>query len=145
MKIAMRRAAFVAVVFAAGFTIGQVFDGDMDANAQGQKVFELRTYIAPEGKLPNLLARFSDDTLRIFENHGMHNVAYWVPQDAPASQNTLIYVLSHDSREAAQKSWAGFRDDPEWARVSAASQVDGPIVESVTSVFLEATEFSPMK
>jgi hypothetical protein len=117
----------------------------MTANAQSNKVFELRTYTAPEGKLPNLLARFRDDTLQIFENHGMTNVGYWVPQDSPAAENTLIYIISHDSREAAAKSWSAFREDPQWQRVADASQVDGPIVSTVESVFLEATEFSPMK
>jgi len=108
-------------------------------------VFELRTYTTPEGKLPNLLARFRDHTLEIFERHGMTNVGYWVPQDAPASSNTLIYVLAHDSRDAAAKSWDAFRNDEEWKRVAAETQVDGPIVSKVESVFMEATAFSPMK
>src|SRR5690606_28982852 len=104
-----------------------------------------RTYIAPEGKLPNLLTRFNDHTMRIFEKHGMVNVGYWVPQDAPASANTLVYILSHDSRAAAEKSWAAFREDQEWARIAEESQLDGRIVSSVESVFLEATGFSPMQ
>ena len=140
-----RFTVFTIVVFSLGFTLGHVFDSGMTANAQSNKVFELRTYTAPEGKLPNLLARFRDDTLQIFENHGMTNVGYWVPQDLPAAENTLIYIVSHDSREAAAKSWSAFREDPQWQRVADASQVDGPIVSTVESVFLEATEFSPMK
>ena len=80
-------------------------------------MFELRTYTAPEGKLDDLLARFRNDTMRIFEKHGMDNVGYWVPADAPASANTLIYILAHDSRDAATKSWAAFREDPEWLGV----------------------------
>lgn len=133
-----------AVVFALGFAAGHVFDG-MKANAQSAKVFELRTYTAPEGKLPNLLARFRDHTMRIFDRHGMVNVGYWVPQDSPAAENTLIYLLSHDSRTAAEASWAAFRDDPEWQRVAEESQVDGRIVSNVQSVFLEATDFSPLR
>jgi len=145
MRTTMRSMAVLMTIFAAGFGLGQVFDGATTANAQAPKVFELRTYTAPEGKLPNLLARFRDDTLRIFEKHGMHNVAYWVPQDTPASENTLIYVISHASRQAAENSWAAFRADPEWARVAEASQVDGRIVSNVESVFMQATEFSPMQ
>jgi len=71
-------------------------------------VFELRTYTCFEGKLPDLLTRFRDHTMQIFEKHGMTSIAYWVPQDAPLSQNTLIYVLAHPSREAAKKNWAAF-------------------------------------
>lgn len=141
----LRSLSLVALVFGAGFVAGQVTEGPSTASAQGPKVFELRTYTAPEGKLPNLLARFRDHTLRIFERHGMHNVGYWVPQDAPASSNTLVYILAHDSRDAAAKSWDAFRNDPEWKRVAEESQVDGPIVSKVESVFMEATAFSPLK
>ena len=134
----------VLSIFATGFLTGQVFDGG-DAEAQGRKVFELRTYTSPEGKLNDLLARFRNDTLRIFEKHGMDNVGYWVPTDSPASANTLIYILAHDSRDAATKSWAAFRADPEWVAVRDKSQVNGPLTTNVQSVFLESTDFSPMK
>jgi hypothetical protein len=133
-----------AAVFVGGFLAGQWSDG-FDAQAQGRKVFELRTYTSPEGKLNDLVARFRNDTTRIFEKHGMDNVGYWVPADAPASSNTLIYILAHDSRDAATKSWAAFRDDAEWKAVAERTQANGPIVSKVESVFLEATDFSPMK
>jgi hypothetical protein len=132
-------------VFAAGVLVGQWGDGGLEARAQGRKVFELRTYTAPEGKLDDLVARFRNDTLRIFEKHGMENVGYWLPTDAPASSNTLIYILAHDSRDAATKSWAAFRDDAEWKAVAERTQANGPIVSKVESVFLEATDFSPLK
>ena len=109
------------------------------------KVFELRTYTAPDGKLPDLNARFRNHTMRIFQKHGMTNVGYWVPQDAPAKDNTLIYIISHASRDAAKKSWADFAADPEWKKVSAESQVNGRILTSVVSVFMDATDYSPMK
>jgi len=143
----MARVRFVAatlIVFGAGFVAGQAFDGG-DAEAQGRKVFEMRTYTSPDGKLNDLLARFRNDTLRIFEKHGMENVGYWVPTDAPASANTLVYILAHDSRDAAAKSWAAFREDPEWKGVAERTQANGPIVSNVQSVFLESTDFSPLK
>jgi hypothetical protein len=88
----VRVAAALSAVFAAGFIAGQVFDGG-SAEAQGRKVFELRTYTSPDGRLGDLLARFRNDTLRVFEKHGMENVGYWVPADAPASGNTLIETV----------------------------------------------------
>ncbi|HVQ16136.1 MAG TPA: NIPSNAP family protein [Vicinamibacterales bacterium] len=139
-----RYVAAALTVFAAGFLAGQAFDGDI-AEAQGRKVFELRTYTSPEGRLDDLLARFRDDTMRIFEKHGMENVGYFVPADAPASANTLVYILAHDSRDAATKSWEAFRADPEWKAVTERTQANGPIVSNVVSVFLEATDFSSMK
>jgi NIPSNAP len=148
MPAPFRSAAVTLAVFAIGFAAGQVFDSGQTARAQSSgsgKVFELRTYTAPEGKLPNLLARFRDHTMRIFDRHGMTSVAYFVPQDEPAASNTLIYIISHDSREAAERNWAAFRDDPEWQRVAEESQVDGRIVEKVESVFMSATDFSPLR
>ena len=109
------------------------------------KVYELRTYTAPEGKLADLHTRFRDHTLRIFQKHGMTNVIYLAPTDAPRSQNTLVYLRAHESREAATKSWAAFAADPEWKKVSAESQVNGRIVEKVESIFLQATDYSPMR
>ncbi len=111
----------------------------------GNRVFEMRTYTAPDGKLPNLQARFRDHTIRIFNKHNMKSVGYWVPQDEPAKSNTLIYIISHESREAAKQSWAAFQADPEWKKVSAESQVDGRIVSNVVSVFMDATDYSPIK
>jgi len=109
------------------------------------RVFELRTYTCLEGKLPDLLARFRDHTMRLFEKHGMTNIAYWVPQDAPASRNILIYVIAHPSREAAKKNWDEFRADPDWQKVQKESEANGKIVSKVESVFMDATDFSPMK
>jgi hypothetical protein len=133
--------AVALIVF--GFLLGQ-WSSSLQAQGGG-KVFELRTYTAPEGKLPNLQARFRDHTRRIFEKHGMKSVGYWVPQDGAEHNNTLIYIISHDSREQAKKNWADFQADPEWKKVSAESQVDGPIVSKVVSVFMDATDYSPIK
>ena len=108
-------------------------------------VFELRTYTAHEGKLPELLARFRDHVLQLFEKHGMKNIAYWVPQDAPASQNMLIYVLAHANREAAKKNWDAFRADPEWQKVQKQTEANGKLTLKIESVFLDAADFSPMK
>jgi hypothetical protein len=116
------------------------------ARAQaGGPVFELRTYTTLEGKLPALLARFRDHTIKLFEKHGIESVGYWVPADAPRSQNTLVYLLRHKTREAALASWAAFRADPAWQKVQKESEVDGKIVDKVESVFLAPTDFSKLK
>ena len=60
-------------------------------------------------------------------------------------ENTLIYVISHASREAAKANWAAFSADPEWKKIAEASQVDGKIVERIESVFMDATDYSPLK
>jgi hypothetical protein len=134
---------FLAVGFLAGALLGPRL-GVVSAQSPA-KVFELRTYTAPEGKLADLHTRFREHTLRIFQKHGMTNVIYLAPTDSPLSQNTLVYLLAHESREAAKKSWAEFAADPEWKKVSAESQVNGPIVAKVDSIFLQATDYSPTK
>ena len=130
---------------AIGFGFGAFYSSTPAQAQAGARVYELRTYTAPDGKLPLLQKRFRDHTTRIFEKHGMKNVGYWVPQDTPAKDNTLIYVISHASRDAAKKSWADFGADPEWKKVAAESQVDGRIVAGVVSVYMDATDYSPIK
>ena len=139
MTSSKRYLAFVGItVFVAGFSAGIFWQPDQ-VQAQGNKVFELRTYTTADGKLPNLNARFRDHTMRIFDRHNMENIGYWVPQDTP---NTLVYIIAHDSRETAQENWGGFREDTEWPGVAQASGVGRVQVESV---FMEATDYSPMQ
>ncbi len=136
--------AVVAGVFGVGFALGGVLQSVASAQASN-RVFELRTYTAPEGKLKDLDARFRDHTLKLFTNHGMTNVGYFHPQDAPNSQNTLIYVLAHKNRDEAKKSWAAFQADPEWVKVRTESEANGRLTTKVESVFMEPVDYSPMK
>jgi hypothetical protein len=115
------------------------------AQAQSQRVFEMRTYTATPGNFDKLKTRFRDHTLRLFAKHGMTNVGYWIPQDEPRHSNTLVYILAYPSKEAATASWKAFRADPEWQAAAKASEVNGRIVEKVESVFLDPADFSPMK
>ncbi|HEV8413791.1 MAG TPA: NIPSNAP family protein [Bryobacteraceae bacterium] len=108
-------------------------------------VYELRTYTAADGKLDALKARFKDHTIRIFKKHGMESIGYWVPEDPVLSKNTLIYILKHPSREDGEKHWMDFQNDPEWKKVSAASEASGKLVLKVERVWLDPTEFSALK
>jgi hypothetical protein len=110
-----------------------------------RRVFEIRTYTTHDGKLDALNARFRDHTTRLFSRHGMTNVGYWTPSEGPLAGNTLIYVLAFPDREAAKKSWDSFRNDPEWKKVRAESEANGPIVSKIDSVFLQPTDYSPLK
>ena len=138
--------AFLALaVFGLGYAAGQFTAFESVARAQSERIFEMRTYTAHPGRLDALNARFRNHTTRIFEKHGMTNVGYWTPQEAPLSEDTLVYILAHDSREAGQASWDAFRADPEWARVAEESQRDGRIVQNVDVLWLEATDYSQIK
>jgi len=116
------------------------------------RVFELRTYTTPEGRLKALDSRFRDHTVALFGKHGMTNVAYFHPTDADkGAGRTLIYLLAHASREAAAASFAAFRADPVWVAARKASEVPFsgsltmPQPEGVRSVFLAPTDFSATK
>lgn len=121
------------------------------ANLEGAtNLFEMRTYIATDGNLPALHARFRDHTLALFAKHGMTSLAYFqLLPDQPGAENTLIYFLAHKDREAAKKSWQDFSSDPDWIAAKKASEeaAGGSLTKQggVKSVFLKATDFSPVK
>ena len=108
------------------------------------RCFEMRTYYAAPGKLDDLLVRFRDHTVKLFEKHGITNIGYWVPVEN--KDNKLVYVIAFPNREAregAGGSWKAFAKDPEWQSAQKASEANGKLVAKVESVFLSATDFSP--
>ncbi|MGV9861034.1 NIPSNAP family protein [Rhodococcus koreensis] len=108
-----------------------------------RRVFELRTYVAVAGKVDQLVERFSDHAVALFEKHGMASVGYWVASDDQGNPtDSLIYIVAHESRESAQKSWEAFWADPEWSELQAKGE---RITASATSVFLDPTSFSPVR
>ena len=106
-------------------------------------VYELRVYHTFEGKLDDLLRRFREHTMQLFEKHGIKNVAYWTPTEEPLKGKTLFYIIAHPSRETATANWKAFGDDSEWQAVRDKSEANGKIVEKVDSTFLTLTDFSP--
>jgi hypothetical protein len=113
-------------------------------------VFEMRTYTASSGNLPALHQRFRNHTLGLFEKHGMTNLAYFQPiADQPAADVTLLYFLAHRDAGSAAKSWNDFRSDPVWLAAKTASETAAggslTVPDGVKSVFLNPTDFSPIK
>ena len=117
---------------------------------KGERVFELRTYTTTPGNLGALNDRFRDHTMKLFEKHGMTNVAYWnLMPDQEGADNTLVYILAHASKEAADKSFAAFRSDPDWVadRKASEEKAGGSLTtkDGVKSVFMRATDYSPIQ
>jgi hypothetical protein len=108
------------------------------------RVFELRTYTPAEGKADAMNKRFRDHTCTLFQKHGMELVGFWTPREAK-DKDKLVYILAFPSREAAAASWKAFQEDPAWQSVRAESEKDGKVVVKVESVFLDPTDYSPMK
>lgn len=113
-----------------------------NSKAASARVYELRIYHAAPGKLGDLLARFRDHTVKLFDRHGLKSVAYWTAVEEPDKSNTLFYILEHPSREAAAANWKAFQDDPEWKSVHEKSEVNGKLVDKVDSTYLVLTDFS---
>src|SRR5262249_50186496 len=89
----------------------------------GERIFELRTYTMTPGNLDALNAPFRHHTMKLFEKHGMTNVASWTPLPGQkGADNTLAYILAHKSVEAAKASFDGFRKDPDWVAARKASE-----------------------
>jgi NIPSNAP len=106
-------------------------------------VFEYRKYYANPGKLDDLKARFRDHTITIFNKHNMKSVGYWIPEDN--KDNAIVYILEHPSKEEGLKNWTAFSADPEWQKASKASEVNGKLVDHVDRVWMDPTDFSPIK
>jgi hypothetical protein len=126
-----------ATILAAGLSISSILAADQ---APDTRLFELRTYHAHPGKLDKLMARFREHTTRLFEKHGMTNIAYWVPVEN--KDNLLIYLLAYPDRAARDAAWAAFGADGEWRKVAAASEADGKLVAKADQLFLTSTAFS---
>lgn len=109
------------------------------------RIYELRTYTAVEGRIQDVVKRFRDHTVKLLEKHGMQNIGYWVPADPPRNANTLIYIVSHKNRDSAKASWDAFRADPVWIKARDESEKNGKIVDNVVSVFMTPTDFSKLR
>jgi len=135
--------AGLVLAFAAGFLARGAVPGEPVAYAQAPRVFELRTYTVPDkAKLDLLHKRFKDHSLGFFKRHNMQSIWFGQTIEPPLNETTMVYMLGHASRDAARKSWDAFRADQEWTAVAKQSGV-GPV--KIEAVFLEPTDYSPMK
>lgn len=107
-------------------------------------IIELRIYTTLPGRLPNLLARFQNHTLKIWERHEIKQVGFFTTVLGPNS-NDLTYMLQWDSMAEREAKWNAFLADEEWVRARVDSEKDGPINQNVYSSFLAPTAFSALK
>ena len=141
----MFKSIVIAVVAVGGLLCGtpaRAADGD----GKKERFFEMRTYVAAEGKFEALNARFRDHTNKLFVKHGMEIVGYWVPTDEKkGAKDTLIYILAYPSKDARDASWKAFGADPAWREALKASEVNGKLTKKIDVVYLRPTDYSPMK
>ena len=104
-------------------------------------IYEIREYTTVPGRMPALVKRFQDHTLRLFAQHGMEVVFISLTELGADSNNELVYVMKFASYEEMVAKWAGFLADPEWREARAASEADGPIVAQISRRVLNPAAF----
>ena len=106
-------------------------------------IYELRIYTAHSGKMPNLLARFRDHTMTLFEKHGIKNIGYWL-NEVGGRSDELWYFVAFADMAACEAAWRTFTADPDWQKVKADSELDGPLVHHMENRLMQPTDFSPL-
>lgn len=136
----------VGLVIAGAVHLTHGRNADKGEKKVDTRIFELRTYTAAPGKMDALNARFRNHTNRLFEKHGMTIIGFWMPAKQKEGEEKLIYILAYPSKEAADKSWSDFRDDPVWKKVREESEKDGKLLaKPPESVYMKPTDYSPLK
>ena len=107
-------------------------------------IYEIRVYRCVPGRLPALLNRFANITLKIWEKHGIKQAGFFTTLIGTSNQE-LTYFLAWDSLADREKKWAAFQTDPDWLAGRAASEADGQIIDNIVSQLLVPTPFSAVK
>jgi NIPSNAP len=107
-------------------------------------IYELRIYRCVPGRMPALLFRFQNHTLRIWERHGIRQAGFWTTLIGKSSQE-ITYMLAWDSMAEREKRWEAFLADPEWIAVAAEAEKDGQLVANISSQLLAPAAFSAVK
>ena len=107
-------------------------------------IYESRVYRCIPGRLPALLKRFENVTLKLWEKHAIRPVGFFTTLIGESNQE-LTYFLAWDSLAERETKWNAFMADPTWQAKRAESERDGPIVASISSSFLQPTSFSSVK
>ena len=105
-------------------------------------IYELRTYTAMPGRLPDLHRRFREHTTKLFAKRGWQCVGYWTYKHGGPSDQ-LLYMMAWDDQATRDAEWVAFGADPQWQQVRAASEADGPLVAHIRSDILAPTDYSP--
>jgi hypothetical protein len=107
-------------------------------------IYELRLYRSMPGRLPELLSRFQNSTLRIWETHGIHQAGFWTTLIGESHEH-LTYFLVWGSMAEREERWTAFLADPEWKALVAETEKNGPLVQNISSQLLAPTAFSSVK
>ena len=105
--------------------------------------YELRTYLIPDGRMNDILARFRDVTMGLFGKYKMECVGFWTIDNE--EDYALVYLMRYESTAVQEVAWEAFRADPEWIATRERTEANGPIVQEVISKDMTPVDFSPMQ
>ena len=107
-------------------------------------IYEIRVYRCVPGRLPALLNRFQNTTLKLWEKHGIRQAGFWTTL-VGESNHDLTYMLAWESLAEREQKWNAFMSDQEWISKRAESEKDGPIVQTLSNQLFAPTAFSSVK
>ena len=107
-------------------------------------IYELRIYDCLPGRMPALLKRFSEHTLRLWDKHGIRQAGFFTTL-VGENNNRLTYLLAWETLADREAKWNAFIKDPEWIAVRDASERDGPILANIRNELLAPTAFSSVR
>jgi hypothetical protein len=107
-------------------------------------IHELRVFHCVPGRLSALLKRFENDTLPLFEKHGIKQLGFWTVAIGE-SNNDLFLILQWESLADRERKFGAFLNDPEWLEARRKSEVDGPLEATITNTILVPTAFSMVR
>ena len=76
------RLAMMTLIVTFGVLAVGTGHAEKEKKKMDNRVFEMRTYYAPPGKMKALHARFREHTRALFEKHGITIIGFWSPIDA---------------------------------------------------------------
>ena len=107
-------------------------------------IYEMRVYRCLPGRLPALLKRFENVTLKLWDKHGIKQAGFFTTLIGESNQE-LTYMLAWESLADRDRKWTAFQADPDWMSARASSEADGQIIGNIVSELLVPTAFSAVK
>jgi hypothetical protein len=107
-------------------------------------IYELRTYHVMPGRMPDLLSRFENYTLKIWEKHGIRQAGFWTTLIGEDS-HVLYYMLKWESLAEREAKWPVFVADPEWVEARRQTEGNGLLVSRWGNQILASAPFSALK
>ena len=94
-------------------------------------IYEMRVYRAVPGRLPALLKRFENTTLKIWDKHGIKQAGFWTALIGDSNHELTLSARLGIARRAREEM-ERLHGDPAWvSRPATDSEKDGPIIANI--------------